>query len=201
MGLMGTKVMFRGMKMRFSILVIASFLSILSSNTEASRKLGMTNLVIYEYENGTYRVKAVHVAKARDGKEYLNFKVCGKEYGVEGGNGGKWLELEKCDLVQGETYVELYYVDSISNTKTYYERFYPESCAFKKDYYNIEYDESGVLDFYMASNQKEYITISNSEGFVLDKFKIRLGCDYSNSFIGIKKGSSIFVNGKKLTIK
>lgn len=198
---MDTQVMFRGIKMRFPMLVILLFLSFFSFNTEASRKLGVTNLVIYEYENGTYRVKAVHVAKARQGKEYLNFKVCGKEYGVEGGHGGTWLELEKCDLVQGETYVDLYYVAPISNEKYYFERFYPEKCVLKKDYYDIAYDESGVLNFYMASNQKEYITISDLEGVVLDKFKIIRGCDYFNSFKGIKKGNPIFVNGKKLTMK
>jgi len=53
----------------------------------------------------------------------------------------------------------------------------------------------------MASNQKEYIIISDPEGVVLDKFKILLGCDYFKSFKGLKKGSSIIVNGKKLPIK
>ncbi|WP_147386066.1 hypothetical protein [Pseudoalteromonas sp. MSK9-3] len=91
------------MKIKLIFLLIIAFIH---NSSYAGRKLGLTELVVFERGLGVYELSARHKLKPYPFPGLLKFHVCGSGYFVEGkDNGETKLNIKKCDLKNHEIVV------------------------------------------------------------------------------------------------
>ncbi|WP_138676698.1 hypothetical protein [Pseudoalteromonas aurantia] len=186
------------MKIKLIFLLIIAFIH---NSSYAGRKLGLTELVIFDRGLGFYELSARHKLKPYPFPELLKFHVCGSGHFVEGkDNGETKFNIKKCDLKNHEIAVSLFHEKK--GERVFYQKISPEKCRPNSLYNSIFRNYEGKVNIFLADFYiNEPYVIKTESGVVLDRFKTVQGCTYYAEFEIPIEEKSIFINDKPYSIE